>query len=186
MSDEPDKAQQLNTILQDLGSLNNRGSSILNGVKGLKQEQIALHRSIEKILNIVNRLTGTQSQIQALLNAGGEEKEEQNKLINEIMKVIDMAPNRDEVENTVTQLQEAIQMSGQNITIDNPKDIDVDINSPILGGKTHKKRGGFKYRRDNSARVELKTRTLKRNPTRKTKSKTITRRRMKRKTQRNK
>ena len=182
MSDEPDKAQQLNTILQDLGSLNNRGSSILNGVKGLKQEQIALHRSIEKILNIVNRLTGTQSQIQALLNTGGQEKEEQTNLINEIMKVIDMAPNRDEVENTVTQLQEAIQMSGQNITIDNPKDIDVDINSPILGG--------FKYRRDNSERVELKTRTLKGNPTRKrktkTKTKTFTRRRTKRKTKRNK
>tara|TARA_Y100000389_G_C17444824_1_gene510908 strand:- start:645 stop:1181 length:537 start_codon:yes stop_codon:yes gene_type:complete len=178
MDDEPDKAQRLNLLLQDLGSLNNRGTNILEGVKSLKQEQIALHSSIEKILNIVNRLTGTQSQIQSLLNSAGEEKEDQDKLIDEIMNVIDIAPNRDEVDKTVTQLQEAIQMSGQNITIDKPKDIDVDINNPILGG--------FKYRRDNSARVELKTRTLKGKRPTKTKSKKSTRRRIKRKTKRNK
>jgi hypothetical protein len=183
MDDEPDKAQRLNLLLQDLGSLNNRGTNILEGVKSLKQEQIALHSSIEKILNIVNRLTGTQSQIQSLLNSAGEEKEDQDKLIDEIMKVIDIAPNRDEVDKTVTQLQEAIQMSGQNIIIDKPKDINVDTNNPILGGKN---RGGFKYRRDNSARVELKTRTLKGKRPTKTKSKTSTRRRIKRKTKRNK
>lgn len=179
--DEPDKAQRLNTLLQDLGSLNNRGTNILNGVKSLKQEQIALYRAINKILNIVNKLTGTQSQIQSLLSSAGDEQEEQDKLIDEIMKVIDMAPNRDEIENTVSQLQNAIQMSGQDITIENPKDVDLNINNQILGGKKQLKKGGFRYKRDNSARVELKSRTLKGKLKRKTKLKTSTRRRINRK-----
>ena len=151
-----EKSQKLNDLIKNLSSLNNGADALINKVNTLKDEQIALHDAVLKVVNIVLNSVASISQIDALIRVAEKGEADQKNTLESIENIINKQPNREQVNSAITNLQKALDDSNSGIKLIIPRQGQEEKGQEGQGGQ----RGGFKYKRDASARTEVRSQSV--------------------------
>ena len=157
------KAHRLQDLINKLSTLNNGSIDLINNVKTLKDEQIALYDAVKNVVNIVLNSLASNVQIDALIKNAEEGEAKQKKILDSIKDILGGAPQRDAVNTAIKNLQDAVARVDPTLkfkVLPPPLPVKGQQGPGPEPGPGQGKRGGFKYKRDASARTEVRSQSV--------------------------
>jgi len=161
---QADPAQQLRDRIEQLGNISGRAGEVLANVRNLKREQVALHRAVLRVMQLLGRHADARAQLEQLVELAGQQLGTQDELVQQLQAILDTEPDSQSVNRAIADLSDALSNLGQGqIGLASPSDMEVPAAAaqrgqpPAGGSRRSKKRGGYKIRRDTASRTEVRS-----------------------------
>lgn len=163
---QAEPAEQLDQSIRLLGNLSGRAQEVLANVRNLKREQVALHKAVLRVMQILGRHADARGQLEQLVELAREQLGTQDMFVQQLQAILDTEPDSQSVNQAITDLSAALSNMGQGV-IDLARTSDVEVpaaaaqqGQPPAGGRRRsKRRGGYKIRRDTASRTEVRSRS---------------------------
>lgn len=154
--------QTIEAIISSLGQLQGQSASITTLAQQVKRKQQQLKLAVDSAVRVIASLSGATQQVNALLQRANVAKDTQQQFITQINTILGEAPNEAEVTQSINDLKNVVESSGQQGVLDQQARTNIGL------------AGGFNWR-SQSNRPKKSTRITRRRSKSKTKSRRTTR-----------